>query len=79
MLWIPNTEKPIQIGTYTAELFQLEGEIESKYLPDEVKRRVGEISRILMSVVVQGREGAEEFFLTEFSPQDIPLLSEIFP
>jgi hypothetical protein len=79
LLWIPNTEKPIQIGTYTAELFQLEGEIESKYLPDEVKRRVGEISRILMSVVVQGREGAEEFFLTEFSPQDIPLLSEIFP
>ncbi len=79
LLWIPNSEKPIQIGTYTADLFQLEGEIESKYLPDEVKRSVGEISRILMSVVVQGREGAEEFFLTEFSAQDIPLVSEIFP
>jgi hypothetical protein len=79
LLWMPEGEKPIQIGTYVSDLFVLEGELLAKYLPKDAGPLVEQVSKVWMSVSVPTTEGTEEFYLTEFYVQDIPFESGVSP
>ncbi len=79
LLWIPSMDKPVQIGTYVSDLFVLEGELSSRYLPAEADSYLQQVSRVWMSVSVSTTEGTEEFYLTEFGIPDIPYESGVSP
>ncbi|MCX7787134.1 MAG: hypothetical protein N2442_05515 [Spirochaetes bacterium] len=79
LLWTSSIEKPVQIGTFVSDLFVLEGDLLSRYLPPEAVPLVQQTSKVWMSVSVPTSDGTEEFYLTEFDLQDIPYESGISP